>query len=67
LTVIHTGVWVGVVDVVVVVAGTVDVAVVTTDVAEFTAPGVEIGAVDWEHAVRATAKVTAASVVVLMS
>jgi hypothetical protein len=45
LTVSQTGVWVGVDDVVVVVAGTVDVAVVTIDVGEFNAPVVEVGVV----------------------
>jgi hypothetical protein len=65
LTVSQTGVWAGVVDVVVVVAGIVDVAVVTTEVGESDAPVVEVGAVDWEHAVRETAKVTATSIGVL--
>ena len=45
MTVSQTGVWVGVVDVMVVVAGTVDVAVVTTEVGEFNAPVVEVGVV----------------------
>lgn len=65
MTVIQSGVWTGVVDAVAVAVGTVDVAVVTTEVGEFDT-GLDADCVtDGEHAVSAAAKAIARSMGVL--